>query len=89
MQTLNRIPVHVRSMVSELFILDDASQDGTYELATAWAAANTHFVTVVVRHSKNLGYGGNQKEAYRIASERGIDVVVLLHVSTLPSSWAT
>jgi glycosyltransferase involved in cell wall biosynthesis/SAM-dependent methyltransferase len=79
LETLNRIPEDVRSTVHELFILDDASADRTHDLARTWAAANTGFETVVIRHSRNLGYGGNQKAAYRIASERSIDVVVLLH----------
>ena len=35
--------------------------------------------TTVVRHTKNLGYGGNQKAAYRLAIEHGLDIVVLLH----------
>ena len=78
-QTLDRIPPEVRHSVDELFILDDASDDRTHELARAWAAAHTGFETVVIRHTRNLGYGGNQKVAYRIASERSIDVVVLLH----------
>ena len=33
----------------------------------------------MVRHTKNLGYGGNQKAAYRLAIEHGLDIVVLLH----------
>ena len=33
----------------------------------------------VLKHSKNLGYGGNQKAGYRYFIERGFDVVVLLH----------
>ena len=33
----------------------------------------------MVRHTKNLGYGGNQKAAYKLAIERGLDIVVLLH----------
>jgi SAM-dependent methyltransferase len=33
----------------------------------------------VVRHARNLGYGGNQKAGYRWAMEHGLDVVVLLH----------
>ncbi|MGA3153408.1 MAG: bifunctional glycosyltransferase/class I SAM-dependent methyltransferase, partial [Streptosporangiaceae bacterium] len=32
-----------------------------------------------MRHTKNLGYGGNQKAGYKLALERGLDVVVLLH----------
>ena len=35
--------------------------------------------TTIVRHTKNLGYGGNQKAAYRLAIEHGLDIVVLLH----------
>src|SRR3546814_13062866 len=33
----------------------------------------------VVRHAKNLGYGGNQRWGYRYAIDNGWDVVVLLH----------
>jgi SAM-dependent methyltransferase len=34
---------------------------------------------LVIRHTKNLGYGGNQKAGYNLAIERGLDIVVLLH----------
>ena len=33
----------------------------------------------VIRHPRNLGYGGNQKAGYRWAIEHGLDIVVLLH----------
>jgi 2-polyprenyl-3-methyl-5-hydroxy-6-metoxy-1,4-benzoquinol methylase len=33
----------------------------------------------VIRHPRNLGYGGNQKAGYRWALEHDIDVIVLLH----------
>jgi 2-polyprenyl-3-methyl-5-hydroxy-6-metoxy-1,4-benzoquinol methylase len=33
----------------------------------------------VVKHQKNLGYGGNQKAGYRYFIEKGFDIVVLLH----------
>lgn len=33
----------------------------------------------MVRHTKNLGYGGNQKAGYALAMERGLDIVVMLH----------
>ena len=32
-----------------------------------------------MRHSANLGYGGNQKAGYTYAINHGWDVVVLLH----------
>jgi hypothetical protein len=33
----------------------------------------------VVRHERNLGYGGNQKTCYRLALEAGADIVVMVH----------
>ena len=33
----------------------------------------------MIRHTKNLGYGGNQKAGYRYFMEKGFDAVVLLH----------
>jgi glycosyltransferase involved in cell wall biosynthesis len=33
----------------------------------------------VIRHRRNLGYGGNQKTCYRQALAMGADVVVMLH----------
>src|SRR5262249_12124548 len=33
----------------------------------------------VVEHPENRGYGGNQKTCYRLALERGADIVVMIH----------
>ena len=33
----------------------------------------------VIRHERNLGYGGNQKAGYDLAIEHGLDIIVLLH----------
>src|SRR4029077_4921629 len=33
----------------------------------------------VVRHTRNRGYGGNQKTCYSTALERGADIVVMVH----------
>jgi 2-polyprenyl-3-methyl-5-hydroxy-6-metoxy-1,4-benzoquinol methylase len=33
----------------------------------------------VLKHARNLGYGGNQKAGYRYFIEQGFDIVVLLH----------
>lgn len=77
--TLDRIPESFRSQLSEIIILDDSSHDDTFDAAKRWAADQTQVATLVVRHEKNLGYGGNQKAAYALAADRGLDVVVLLH----------
>ena len=54
-------------------IVDDASNDGTAEIARG--LANTH----VHVHEENRGYGGNQKTCYRLALEAGADIVIMIH----------
>src|SRR4051794_39425343 len=77
--TLDRIPESLLPQINEVIISDDASHDDTFDHARRWGA-DTHMTrTTVMRHTKNLGYGGNQKAAYRLAIEHGLDVVVLLH----------
>lgn len=56
----------------EIILVDDASKDGTAELARRLGLK-------VFVHEKNLGYGGNQKTCYRAALEGGADIVVMLH----------
>jgi 2-polyprenyl-3-methyl-5-hydroxy-6-metoxy-1,4-benzoquinol methylase len=77
--TLDRIPADFRTRIAEVIVLDDASHDDTVAHGQAWAQRPDTPPTLVVRHTKNLGYGGNQKAAYQMAIERGLDIVVLLH----------
>ena len=77
--TLDRIPDEILPQLSEIIISDDASHDDTFVLAREWGRRSQAVRTTVVRHTKNLGYGGNQKAAYAIAIEHGLDVVVMLH----------
>ena len=77
--TLDRVPVDFRERIAEVIVLDDASHDDTFAQGHAWAERPDTPSTLVVRHTKNLGYGGNQKAAYKLALERGLDIVVLLH----------
>ena len=55
-----------------ILLVDDASADATVSVAAALSLD-------VIRHKRNLGYGGNQKTCYRHALEMGADVVVMLH----------
>ncbi len=59
-------------IVDDVILTDDASRDDTVRIA---ASLGLH----VVRHDRNLGYGGNQKTCYAAALERGADIVVMLH----------
>jgi methionine biosynthesis protein MetW len=75
---LDRIPPDLRGKIHEVLVGDDHSQDATYTVGLGYQAT-TDLPLTVVRHPKNLGYGGNQKWGYRYAIEHGWDVVVLLH----------
>ena len=68
-KTLRDIPP---GCVDEVILVDDASKDGTAELARKLG------LTVFV-HPENRGYGGNQKTCYREALKREADVVVMIH----------
>jgi glycosyltransferase involved in cell wall biosynthesis len=68
-RTVREIP---REVVDEILLVDDASQDGTVELA-----GRLGLRTIV--HDRNLGYGGNQKTCYRAALELGAEVAIMVH----------
>jgi glycosyltransferase involved in cell wall biosynthesis len=61
-----------RTIVDDIILVDDASRDDTYSLAKKLGL-------YVHKHERNRGYGGNQKSCYRLALERGADIVVMVH----------
>jgi glycosyltransferase involved in cell wall biosynthesis len=67
--TVDEIP---RDIVDDIVLTDDASSDGTADLARALGIHT-------LRHDKNQGYGANQKTCYTAALARGADIVVMLH----------
>src|SRR4051794_41783060 len=69
--TLDRIPPEVLRSVAEIIISDDASHDDTFEHARRWGANAQAVRTTVVRHTKNLGYGGGPQAGGRAAPGRG------------------
>ncbi len=76
---LRRITPEVWRNVEQVVVFDDASPDATYELAVGIQAMTNLPKLKVLKHAKNLGYGGNQKAGYRYFIEQGFDIVVLLH----------
>lgn len=78
-RVLDRIPDEFSERISEILVCDDHSDDATYEVGMDYKEANRSLPLTVVRHSRNLGYGGNQKAGYRWAIAKGLDIVVLLH----------
>ena len=65
--------VFAQDYVDEVILVDDASQDDTVEIARGLDNITVH------RHDANRGYGANQKTCYRLALERGGDIVIMVH----------
>jgi glycosyltransferase involved in cell wall biosynthesis len=76
---LDRVPKDFRPRISEVFVCDDHSGDGTYEVGLRYKEDSADLPLTVIRHPQNLGYGGNQKAGYRMAIDADLDIVVLLH----------
>jgi glycosyltransferase involved in cell wall biosynthesis len=60
-------------IVDEVILVDDHSRDHTIEVARRLG------IKTIIRHNKNLGYGGNQKTCYTAALESGADITVMVH----------
>jgi glycosyltransferase involved in cell wall biosynthesis len=69
-QTYSEIPFDI---VDEVILVDDLSRDKTIDKARELGIKH------IVRHTKNKGYGGNQKSCYNKALEVGSDIIVMLH----------
>lgn len=69
-RTYREIPLDI---VDEVVLVDDAGSDNTIEVGRQLGIRH------IIRHEKNLGYGGNQKTCYDTALELGADIVVMLH----------
>ncbi len=76
---LDRIPKDFRGRIAEIFICDDASHDATHLVALGYQQTAPDLPITVIRHERNLGYGGNQKAGYDLAIAHDLDIVVLLH----------
>jgi glycosyltransferase involved in cell wall biosynthesis len=62
-----------QGIVDLVVIVDDASQDGTTEIAQKLPN------TIVHTHSRNLGYGANQKSCYHIILKTEADIIIMVH----------
>jgi len=60
-------------IVDEVVVVDDASHDGTADVAAGLPGAIVHV------HRENRGYGANQKTCYGLARQSGADIVAMVH----------
>jgi glycosyltransferase involved in cell wall biosynthesis len=69
-KTISEIPMDV---VDELVLVDDNSTDNSIEVAYKLGIKH------IIQHTKNRGYGGNQKSCYDKALELNADIIIMLH----------
>jgi glycosyltransferase involved in cell wall biosynthesis len=72
-ETLERTYAEIpHEIVDEVILVDDASTDHTAAVAERLGIHS-------VIHSRNGGYGANQKTCYTVALAKGADIVVMVH----------
>ncbi len=77
---LERIPKSVfEEFDTEILVVDDASEDRTFEIGHEYKAAHPATRITVLRNELNQGYGGNQKVGYTWAIKEGFDFVAMVH----------
>lgn len=78
---VRRIPASLaESYEIEILVIDDASQDSTFERSHLISKTQgIPFAVHALFNPVNQGYGGNQKLGYHYAIENGYDFVALLH----------
>jgi glycosyltransferase involved in cell wall biosynthesis len=74
-QTLRKTydEVMEQEIVDLIIVVDDRSEDETVSIA------KTLSNTLVYSHERNLGYGANQKSCYKLALEKGADIIIMVH----------
>ena len=67
--TYNQIPPEFHGRI---ILVDDCSTDNTVAVAEKLGL-------IVISHSRNAGYGANQKTCYTTALAKGAEIVIMLH----------
>jgi len=70
--TLEKTVKDLPAIVDEIILVDDKSRDDTVFIAKRLGIS-------VFEHEANKGYGANQKSCYRLALEKGADIVAMIH----------
>lgn len=85
------LPFVIENPQNEILIIDDASPDKTFEMATSWVsttnAKNIHIFKNRIQH----GYGANQKVGFRYSIDHGFSFIVIhqSHFSISPEIYKT
>jgi glycosyltransferase involved in cell wall biosynthesis len=78
-ETIERIPQEIYDVLECIYVIDDFSDDMTYEIAKKMVLEERWDKLRIFRNPRNYGYGGNQKIGFRYAIEEKFDYVILVH----------
>src|SRR3954468_15325934 len=79
-RVLERIPRAIFDLYDcEVLVVDDASEDRTFEIGREYKEAHPQIRMTVLRNELNQGYGGNQKVGYAYAISGRFDYVAMVH----------
>lgn len=78
-EVLDRIPEKIKENVTEIFVIDNNSEDHTHLVVAGYKQETGLHNLTVIRNKENVGYGGSQKVAYKKCLADNIDVVAMLH----------
>jgi len=71
-----RTPQEIVQRVDRFIVVNDGSSDST---DSAVEKLTREYNIEVIRHSKNVGYGAALKSGFKLALQRGADIIVQLH----------
>ncbi len=76
---LERVPLARLGDGLEVLVIDDCSDDKTFDLGFEYRRTNCELPLTILRTPTSQGYGGNQKLGFQYAIEKRFDFVALLH----------
>ena len=76
---LERFSKLLMDRISEILILDNNSQDSTYDKVLTYKKKKKLNKLTILKNDKNLGYGGSKKRAFQYAIDKGYDIFVMVH----------
>lgn len=76
---LERFPKSLMQRASEILILDNSSQDETYNKIINYKKNKKLKKLTILKNRKNLGYGGSKKRAFKYAIDKDYDIFIMVH----------
>ena len=77
--TLDRMSDDIKKQVGEIFVIDNNSNDNTYQIGMEYKEKNQIHNLNIQKNEKNLGIGGSEKKAFDYVINQNFKFIVVLH----------